>query len=124
MNKREIESTRKKLLAEKEQLQKQLRDLEEKGLQTSQSEETGDVGFDEEYAGSGSITFEREKDLSIHNNVLDLLAKVNLALEKLEKGTYGICENCGQKIMDARLKALPYATLCIDCKQKEEKMPR
>ncbi len=124
MNKREIESTRKKLLAEKEQLQKQLRDLEEKGLQTSQSEETGDVGFDDEYAGSGSITFEREKDLSIHNNVEDLLAKVNLALEKLEKGTYGICDNCGQKIVDARLKALPYATLCIDCKQKEEKMPR
>jgi RNA polymerase-binding protein DksA len=124
LNKRDIAALKKKLLAEREQLEKQLKDLEEQGLRTSQTDETGDVGFDEDYAGSGTVTFEREKDLSIHNNILDLLSKISAALEKIENGTYGICDNCKRSIMDARLKALPYATLCIDCKQKEEKMGR
>lgn len=121
LKKREITSLKKKLLAEKEQLEKQVHDLEETGLLTSQMDETGDVGFDEEYAGSGTITFEREKDLSLTNNIRDLLSKINVALEKMENGTYGVCDVCGKPIPEARLMALPYATLCIEDKQKEEK---
>lgn len=124
IKKREIASLRKKLLAEKEQLEKQVHDLEETGLLTSQMDETGDVGFDEEYAGSGTITFERERDLSLTNNIRDMLGKISVALEKMDNGTYGVCDVCGKPIPEARLMALPYANLCIEDKQKEEKMSR
>jgi len=124
IKKRELAGLKKKLLAEKEMLEKQVHDLEETGLLTSQMDETGDVGFDEEYAGSGSITFEREKDLSLTNNIRDLLSKINLALEKMDNGTYGICDVCGKAIPEARLMALPYANLCIEDKQKEEKLSK
>ena len=124
IKKRELAGLKKKLLAEKEMLEKQVHDLEETGLLTSQMDETGDVGFDEEYAGSGSITFEREKDLSLTNNIRDLPSKINLALEKMDNGTYGICDVCGKAIPEARLMALPYANLCIEDKQKEEKLSK
>ena len=124
LNKRQLAALKKRLLQEMEVLEKQIKDLEEQSLQTSQSDISGDASFDEEYADSGTLTFERERDLSLSNNIRDLIAKINIALEKIEAGTYGICDSCKNPIPEARLLALPYANLCIECKQKEEKMPR
>ncbi len=121
MNKRKITQIKKRLVQEKEVLLKQYHDLEEGNLNSSQSEITGEVGFDEEYADSGTFTFERERDLSLYNNIKDLLDKVEAAMEKIELGTYGICDICKGTIPEERLEALPHATLCIECKQKEEK---
>ncbi len=121
MAKKKYAEIKKQLLAERQALLKQYRDLEEGNLNSSQSELSGEVGFDEEYADSGTFTFERERDLSLSNNVKDLLEKVDAALEKIEKGTYGICDACKKPIPEERLKALPHATLCIECKQREEK---
>lgn len=121
MNKRKITQIKKRLVQEKEVLLKQYHDLEEGNLSASQSEITGEVGFDEEYADSGTFTFERERDLSLYNNIKDLLDKVEAAMEKIELGTYGICDICKATIPEERLDALPHATLCIECKQKEEK---
>ena len=124
MNKRKLESFKKKLLREKEVLEKQYRDLEEGNLLASQSDFSGEMPFEEEYAASGTTTFERERDLSLSENVKDILKRVDEALNRIEKGTYGICELCGQAIPEERLQALPYANLCITCKQKEEKASR
>lgn len=121
MGKRKYAEVKKLLLEERQALLKQYHDLEEGNLNTSQSELSGEVGFDEEYADSGTQTFERERDLSLSNNVKDLLEKVEAALRKIEQGTYGICDICKKPIPEERLKALPYATLCVECKQKEEK---
>jgi DnaK suppressor protein len=74
---------------------------------------SGDVGLDDESADAGTATFEREKDLSIENNVRDLLQKIERALKRVEAGTYGICDRCGKPIEKARIKALPYVDLCI-----------
>jgi DnaK suppressor protein len=121
LNKRKITQIKKRLVQEKEVLLKQYHDLEEGNLNSSQSDITGEVGFDEEYADSGTFTFERERDLSLYNNIKDLLEKVEAAMEKIELGTYGICDICKATIPEERLDALPHATLCIQCKQKEEK---
>lgn len=121
MNKRKIAQLKKRLIGEREVLLKQYHDLEEGNLNSSQSDITGEVGFDEEYADSGTFTFERERDLSLYNNIKDLLEKVDAAMEKIELGTYGTCDICKQSIPEERLEALPHATLCIQCKQKEEK---
>ena len=64
-------------------------------------------------ADIGSETFEREKDLSILEQVEAELADVEHALRRLEDGTYGICEACGQPIDEARLEALPAARFCL-----------
>jgi RNA polymerase-binding protein DksA len=124
LNKKQIAEIKKRLLEERKSLLKQYHDLEEGNLSSSQSDLTGEVGFDEEYADSGTFTFERERDLSLSNNVKDLLKKVEMALQKIEQGTYGICDMCKKDIPEERLKALPYANLCIACKQKEEKESR
>lgn len=124
MNKKKLAAFKKILLREKEILEKQYRDLEQGNLHASQSDFSGEMPFEEEYAASGTSTFERERDLSLSENVKDLLQKVNEALERIENGTYGICEMCGLPIPEERLEALPYANLCISCKQKEEQAMR
>jgi RNA polymerase-binding transcription factor len=119
--KSELNELRKRLQAEREELQRQATEIEESSLGTSQSELTGEVSFDEEYADAGTATFERERDLSLTNNIRDLTDKVDRALERITEGTYGLCERCGKPIEKARIKALPYATLCIKDKQAEER---
>ena len=118
-SRKELEEFRAALVKEQEELKAQLTELEESSFSTSQSEISGEVAFDEEYADSGTATFERERDLSLENNIRDLLDKIKKALARLENGTYGICERCGKPIEKARLKALPYANLCIKDKQAE-----
>ncbi len=66
-------------------------------------------------ADAGTATFEREHDLSLAANSRDLLAQVERALDRLEAGTYGICEVCGNPIGKERLKAFPKVTLCVSC---------
>lgn len=110
---KELDDLRERLLAEQVELQEQLATIEEQSFATSQSDISGEVSFDEENADAGTFTFERERDLSIENNVRDLLRKIDRALARMDDGTYGICSRCGKPIEKARLKALPYADLCI-----------
>lgn len=117
--KKDLEGFKQRLLEERAELEKQLAEIEESSFSTPQSDLSGEVSFDEEYADSGTFTFERERDLSIENNIRDLLAKIEKALVRIEDGTYGICERCGKPIEKARIKALPYANLCIKDAQAE-----
>lgn len=120
-DKKTLASIKSSLLENRQRLAQQLQEIEESAFNVSQSEMSGEVGYDEDYADAGTFTFEREKEASIANNVQDLLDKIDRALEKIEEGTYGICESCGQPIEAARLKALPSAVLCLKDKAAEER---
>jgi DnaK suppressor protein len=100
---------RRRLTAERDQLLAQAHDLEE----AADVAATGEVGFDEEYADAGTVTFERERDLSLSQNARDLIEKIERALERMDQGTFGRCQACGQPIEPERLDALPYATYCL-----------
>jgi DnaK suppressor protein len=120
-SKKELDELRQRLKAEHAELQVQLTTIEETSFATSQSDISGEVSFDEENADAGTFTFERERDLSIENNVRDLMGKIDRALARMDSGTYGICSRCGKPIEKARLKALPYADLCIKDAQAQSR---
>jgi len=113
LTKKEVADLQARLVEERDELQAQLLTIEEETFAATQSESSGDVGLDDESADAGTATFEREKDLSIENNVRDLLQKIERALKRIEAGTYGVCDVCGKPIEKARIKALPYVDLCI-----------
>jgi RNA polymerase-binding protein DksA len=82
--------------------------------------DSGD-GAGDDQADAGSKTFEREHEMSLANNARDMLLQVEHALARLANGTYGACESCGTPIGKGRLQAFPRATLCLACKQAEER---
>lgn len=79
----------------------------------------GDAGDDQ--ADVGAKTFEREHELALTHNARELLAQNERAIARIDAGTYGTCESCGEPIGKARLQAFPRATLCVSCKQREER---
>jgi DnaK suppressor protein len=72
-------------------------------------------------ADAGTKAFEREHELALTQNARDLLDQSERALARIDAGTYGVCESCGQPIGKARLLAFPRARLCVACKQREER---
>jgi DnaK suppressor protein len=79
----------------------------------------GDAGDDP--ADAGAKTFQREHELALTQNARELLELSERALARMDDGTFGVCESCGQPIGKARLQAFPRATLCVACKQREER---
>ncbi len=109
-----LEKERRELLTEVDR-------LNETGLHQAQGESTGELStYDNHPADLGSETFERSKDSALADNALVLLDRIDSALEKLEHGSYGVCEGCGQPISLARLTAVPYAARCLSCQQHIE----
>jgi len=80
---------------------------------------TDSAGDDQ--ADTGTKTFEREQEITLANNLLERITQVERALERLGEGHYGYCERCGNAIPVERLAAFPSATLCVSCKQLEER---
>ncbi len=80
-----------------------------------------DGGFDDDPADSGSANVERDRAQSLSAHARRLLGYIDTALGRMDEGSYGACENCGNAIEIERLEALPYATLCMDCKRGEER---
>lgn len=113
-----LERFRKRLEEEKERLEDQIQDyervLEEARLTESSSDRSPDPGN----AEASSMKLEYAKELSIEQNTIDLLSKVNHALDRVTSGNYGICESCGTSIPVERLDVLPYSTLCVECAAK------
>lgn len=86
------------------------------------SDETGeDAVFDNHLADTATETYDRELDYTLEENSENVLAEIDAALKRIEAGTYGVCINCGKQIPPERLEALPWATLCIDCKRERER---
>jgi len=78
-------------------------------------------GAGDDQADAGTKTFEREHEMSLANNSRDMLLQAERALQRIADGSYGVCEVCGNPIGKARLQAFPRATLCLSCKQLEER---
>jgi RNA polymerase-binding transcription factor DksA len=82
----------------------------------AQEREPGDVQFDEESGEGGTIAVDRERDLALSAQASLAVEEIEDALVRITRKTYGACERCHQPIMKARLRALPYARLCVACK--------
>lgn len=82
----------------------------------AQEAEPGDVQFDEESGEGGTTTIDRERDLALAASALGAVEEIDDAIRKIDRGTYGKCENCHSEIPRIRLRALPYARLCVKCK--------
>jgi DnaK suppressor protein len=90
----------------------------------SLEDETGELvsgSADQHMADTATETVDREIDYTLEESDGRLLAAIDGALARIDAGTYGICVNCGAQIAPERLEAMPWATLCIDCKRKEER---
>ena len=91
----------------------------------SENESVGELSsYDQHQADMGTETFEREKDLSILEQVEAELADVEHALRRLDDGTYGTCEVCGKVIPDERLEAMPATRLCLEHQAEAEREVR
>ncbi len=76
------------------------------------------LGYGNHMADDATEAYEQAKELALRQNAEKLLGQINDALERLEEGTYGTCRLCSEEIDPARLKALPYVTLCLRCQQR------
>jgi RNA polymerase-binding protein DksA len=110
---------RRLLLAERDRL---LQELAALGERLQQVEEIGlvEAANEDDYGDVASEAFEREKGFALETSVQGMLRMVEDALRKLDAGTYGTCERCGGPIDVERLRALPFASLCIRCKAEQE----
>ena len=82
--------------------------------------DSGD-GAGDDQADAGSKTFEREHEMSLANNARDMLQQTEHALARIDNGSYGMCEVCGKPVGKYRLQAFPRATMCLACKEIEER---
>lgn len=87
----------------------------------SEADRVGRAGRASHMAEDATETFEHEKSLALLHNLRGIEEQVLRALAKLEQGTYGMCDECRKPIAAARLEAIPYATLCLDCKAQRER---
>jgi RNA polymerase-binding protein DksA len=91
-------------------------------LKQSQKDASGDIsGYTYHMADVATDTYDREFSLGIASSERELIYELEDALKRIEEGTYGVCEDCKDWITKTRLKALPYARLCVKCQQKREK---
>jgi DnaK suppressor protein len=114
---------RERLEAERQRLVDELAAQDRNGVVSGQVVGGEHAGYGNHLADDASDLFEQEKNLALQQNLKDLLAKVEHALRKFDAGTYGVCEGCGEAMDPARLEALPWAALCVRCKQKVQKRP-
>jgi DnaK suppressor protein len=109
-----IDAATSELYSEREKLVHQLSEL---GA-NEHGDLTGDMEFGDGFADAAAATAERSEVLGLVENLMAMLKDVDAALEKVDEGTYGICESCGKEIGAARLEFRPTSTRCVDCKSK------
>ncbi|HZM31665.1 MAG TPA: TraR/DksA C4-type zinc finger protein [Acidimicrobiales bacterium] len=101
---------------ERENYLRQAETLKAEADSLTEDREPGDVQFDEESGEGDTLAVERERDLALSAQARAAMEQIDVAVAKIHDGTYGRCENCGTTIPKERLKALPYAALCVKCK--------
>jgi DnaK suppressor protein len=114
-----------RLLAERQKILKEMGHLENTVLKVNQRDSAGDLsGYSFHMADVGTDAMEREKAFMFASNEGALLKEIDEALRKVYGGEFGVCEECGRPIARARLEAMPYARLCLSCKEREERTGR
>lgn len=120
LSKEQLDKLKKELEKEKEDILEELKSVKSSLKNTSQRDLDGDNSYSEDFADLGTSTFERERDLSIYENLKSTLSNINQSFKAMEEGSYGLCVRCGKEISYKRLSAIPFAELCLECKKKEE----
>ncbi len=121
MKKAEMKVYREKLLALRARLRGDVNQMADAALNKSRSEANGDLSsMPIHMADIGSDNFEQEFTLSLMESEGGTLEQIEAALERIEDGEYGQCEECGVRIPKTRLNALPYATMCVKCASRME----
>ncbi|HEV2902299.1 MAG TPA: TraR/DksA C4-type zinc finger protein [Gaiellaceae bacterium] len=119
----DVERFRGLLLEKREAVAAALENLHKENA-GSLEDETGELvsgSADQHLADTATQTVEREIGNTLEEHDERLLESIDAALKRIDDGTYGKCVNCGAPIPEERLEAMPWATLCIDCKRKEER---
>jgi DnaK suppressor protein len=112
--------SKKKLESFKKQLDQSLEDLLEEAKLTVDGMSNPNENLPDP-SDRATLESDRNFTLRIRDRERKLIGKIKDALERIDNGTYGICEECGEQITEARLKARPVTTLCIECKKRQEK---
>jgi len=109
------------LMEERRRLRQELSEMEEHQVKTEEKPVADVSGYDDDLVDVATETFEREKGLALESSVQGILEMVEEALQRIRKGTYGLCDSCGRPIDENRLRAIPYTRLFITCKEREER---
>jgi RNA polymerase-binding protein DksA len=112
---------REALLEERTRVEAAIQNLHDENPGTLSEDAGEETAYDNHLADTATETYGRELDYTLEENSEHVLADIDAALKRIEGGTYGICTNCGEPIAVERLEALPWATLCIDCKRDRER---
>jgi len=111
-----LEEVRELLVADRAIYQEQATSLRAEADSLALEREPGDVQFDEESGEGGTVTVDRERNLALSGQAVLAVEEIDEAMGRIDDKTYGYCERCFQPIPKPRLRALPYARLCVACK--------
>jgi len=121
MKKAEMKVYKERLITMRARLRGDVDQMADAALKKSRSEANGDLSsMPIHMADIGSDNFEQEFTLSLMESGEGTLGRIESALERIEDGSYGQCEECGAKIPKTRLNAIPYATMCVKCASQSE----
>jgi len=121
-NKKDLIEFKKLIAKTKIKISDDIKHISEDTLKKSQKDASGDIsGYTYHMADVATDTYDREFSLGLASNERKLLFELEDALKKIDEGTFGICETCKSLITKNRLKAVPYARLCMKCQEKKEK---
>lgn len=121
-NKKELSEYKKIILKIKEKVVGDIKHISEDTLKKSQKDASGDIsGYTYHMADVATDTYDREFSLGLASNEQKALYELDDALKRIEEGIFGICEECKCVMTKTRLKAVPYARLCVKCQEKRER---
>jgi DnaK suppressor protein len=115
-----LATQKRKLLEERERLQKELKLIDQDLIRLGQSQADEGKSVGNHMADEGGSIQETDNDLAVRGNVEQVLEAIERALKKFDDGTYGLCEDTGEPIPEARLEALPYARYTVQAQEKRE----
>ncbi len=125
LSKEQTKQFRQLLIADRAKLVDEIKSIAQ-DTSKSPREASGDLsGYTIHMADMAADTYERELSMNIVSSEQEILYQIDDALKRLEEGSYGVCQQCNQPIAMSRLKAVPYASMCINCQRaKEQKNKR
>jgi DnaK suppressor protein len=123
MNKRDLQRFKNLIEAERQRVLERLGMIEE-GIQGMASSQSGNQSYSNHMADIGSDVIEQEQAFRHASQGTDYVIALEAALKRIEKGTYGVCEECAEKIPPRRLEAFLAARMCVKCQSRAEKFQR
>ncbi len=122
LSKKELLDFKKLVLKKKEEILDEIKHISDDTLKKSQKEASGDIsGYTYHMADVATDTYDREFSLGLASNERKLIYEFDDALKRIDDGSFGVCEECKSLIAKNRLKAVPYARLCVKCQKIKEK---